>query len=518
MKRILTLLVALLLLVSVCGCQRQEAEYVPTGNALVMDDGSTVDTRPTEAQEADLELQLVYNPDNPLNPLLNGDYTNRALQSLLYQGLFSVDRSYQVEPVLCKSFSVTDDMMTYRFYLEDACFSDGTRLTEEDVAASLNAARESEYYSGRFQYVSSIEVSPTGGVTISLKTPYENFPILLDVPILRASQLELENPVGTGPYVFEQGAGDARMRLNTNWWCAEEAELLFQSQVISLLTEKDNTKIRDAFEFADLNLVCTNPASDKYADYRGDYELWDCENGIFVYLGCNMGSNVFYDSTVRSALTYAIDRQKLADTYYRGFGLAASLPASPKSPWYDETLAQRYAYDSDRFVKALEESGMLETPFPLVLLVNKDDTLRLRVARDIGEMLTECGLSVEMKEVSTTEYQEALLYREYDLYVGQTRLSANMDLSQFFSEYGNLSKGAIDDSSLYALCLESLANSGNYYNLHKQIMEDGRICPVLFCGYAVYATRGVLSDLEPARDNIFWYSLGKNMESARIGG
>ena len=72
----------------------------------------------------------------------------------------------------------------------------------------------------------------------------------------------------------------------------------------------------------------------------------------------------------------------------------------------------------------------------------------------------------------------------------------------------------MEDNTLYALCLESLANSGNYYSLHKQLMDDGRLCPVLFCGYAVYATRGALTELEPARDNVFYYSIGKTMEDA----
>ena len=46
--------------------------------------------------------------------------------------------------------------------------------------------------------------------------------------------------------------------------------------------------------------------------------------------------------------------------------------------------------------------------------------------------------------------------------------------------------------------------------------EDGRIVPVLFCGYAVYATRGVLSDLQPARDNVFYYTLGRTLEDAMV--
>ena len=95
-------------------------------------------------------------------------------------------------------------------------------------------------------------------------------------------------------------------------------------------------------------------------------------------------------------------------------------------------------------------------------------------------------------------------------------LSANMDLTAFFSSSGALNYGGINDVALYTLCTESLANHGNFYTLHQNVMNDGRVCPILFRSYAIYATRGLLTDLTPARDNVFYYSLGKTMEKALI--
>lgn len=513
MKRLILLSVCTALVLSLfSGCASKEDQpYVPTGNALVMDDGSTVETKAPNSEDQQAQsLTMAYYPDKSMNPLTCTDFTNRALFSLIYQGLFCVDRNYQVEPLLCKTYSMSDDMMTYRFELERATFSDGSPVTDADVVASLNAAMDSDYYEGRFTYVKSIDVGENGGIVIQLHTPYENFPILLDVPILKANQLEAENPVGSGPYTFSKGTSSASLRINPSWW--SNAALPISAPSITLLNAQTPAQIRDEFEFGDIDLVCANPASDSYADYRCDFELWDCENGSFLYLACNMESQVFSDPVVRRALTYAIDRDMLVDSYYGGFGRSATLPASPQSPYYNVGLAENYEYDGVKFVQALDQSGKKGST--ISLLVNKDDSLRLRVARAIGKMLTDCGLVVEMKELSTSDYRDALTYRTYDLYLGQTRLSANMDLSEFFYTYGYLSYGSLEDNSLYAMSMEALANSGNYYNLHQRIMEDGRLCPVLFCGYCVYATRGVLSELKPSRDNIFYYSLGKTMEDA----
>ena len=48
------------------------------------------------------------------------------------------------------------------------------------------------------------------------------------------------------------------------------------------------------------------------------------------------------------------------------------------------------------------------------------------------------------------------------------------------------------------------------------IADDGRIIPILFGTYAIYAERGLLPDLNPARDNVFFYTLDKTMESVLI--
>ena len=515
MKRILCLILCAAMLAGVlAGCEYGAGgEHVPTGDGLTWEGEYTgpVQTDPV-GEGSEQALNLAYYPDRTLNPFLCTDFTNRALFPLLYQSLFVIDRDYNVEPQLCSKYTMSPDMRTYTFYVENAVFSDGTVLTAADVAASLLAAQESQVYSGRFLHVTEILLSEDGGVTLKLNTACENLPILLDIPIIKQTQLEAEFPLGTGPYVLEVGMTGARLRRRTNWWC--QASMTVTAPAIGLTVAESAAQIRDEFEFADLGLVCADPGSDRYADYRCDFELWDCENGIFLYLACNMDSPVFSKQEARSALTYAIDRDLLAETYYRGFARGAALPASPLSPYYSNVLANRYGYDKARFASRIGDLGLQETS--VVLLVNSDDSLRLRVARAIADMLRAGGLQVQMLELGGSAYTQAVRARSYDLYLGQTRLSANMDLSAFFSGSGALSYGGINDVATYTLCQEALANRGNYYTLHQTIMEDGRLCPVLFRSYAVYATRGLLTGLTPSRDNVFYYSLGKAMEDVFV--
>ncbi len=513
MKQIWSLLLCVALTVSLfsgCNLLEDENAYVPTGDGYAQEDEGN--KPPQNQEEEPLSLTLIFYPDKSLNPLKTADYTNRAIMPLLYQSLFSVDRNYNPEPILCKNYTVSSDGRTYVFYIERATFSDGSLLTPNDVVATLLAAKESAYYKGRFTHILEIALTEDGGVKVRTDTAYENLPILLDIPIIKETQLEEDRPLGTGPYMLDDSSDVVRLRMRNNWWC--QADMVVDAPSITLMEAESITQIRDEFQFGGLDVAVADPSSDRYADYRCDYELFNCENGVFLYLACSADSPVFSNDTIRQALTYAIDRQSLASGFYRGFAQPATLPASPSSPYYNKGLAQQYGFNKDKFAQAVSDVGMVGRE--VTLLVNSNDSLRLRAARSIAQMLTDCGLKVTMSELGGSKYVNAVKARNYDLYLGQTKLSPNMDLSEFFATYGNLSYGGINDAAAYALCLEALANRGNYYSLHKTIMENGLLCPVLFHNYAVYATRGLVTDLKPARDNVFYYSLGKTLEEVLI--
>ena len=507
MKRILCLILCLLLVLGLfAGCREDEGPYIPTGDAL--DDGSgTQNTQP--ANPTDQQLTLACYFDRSLNPYTATDLTNRTLLPLLYQGLFSIDRNYQPVPILCDTYSMSPDMKTYTFTLCDARFSDGTEVTPVDVMASLEAAKKGSYYSGRFQHITNISVD-NDAVIIQLDTPFQNLPLLLDIPIVRADEVDAQIPTGSGPYVMDDTLAGKQLRRQAAWWC--KTDLVVTAPHIPLVAATSTSQIRDQFEFADVGLVCADPGSDSYADYRCDYEIWDCENGLFLYLVCNSKSEIFSNDTVRQALTHAIDRDALVNTFYRGFAMSTTLPVSPLSPFYNKTLAGRYEYDSLKFTDALTEAGLQGSQ--ITFLVNSDDSLRVRVGRYIANVLREYGLVVNLQEMTTNTFIEHLRWGTYDLYLGQTKLSPNMDLSPFFARYGSLNYGGLADTTIYTTALDALANSGNYYNLHKQVMEDAQLCPLLVRTYAIYATRGLLTQLNPSRDNVFFYTTGRTLADA----
>lgn len=512
MKRIISILLCLAMLAgSLTGCTAAGTpkEYVPVGDLLGED---AIAAQEAQTAEEEDPFTLAYYPDETFNPLSCADFTNRMICSLVYQGLFTTSRDGEIIPILCKSYTASSDLTVYDFTIDPtATFSDGVPVTPEDVVASLRESMDYKYFGRRLRFVNAIEVTEDREVRIYLMQPNGNLPLLLDIPIVKAAEVEAENPLGTGPYKLHGYGRNRSLVRRDNWWC-ESNDFVLDYDKIPLVPAQTPAEVRDSFEFYGVDLVCADPCSDLYAEYRCDYELWDCDNGIFVYLAINEDSPVFQSAEVRRAISRGINRDLLADKYYRGFAKGAALPASPSSPFYTPALAKQYDYDPT----AYQMSMSLVKGQKITLLVNSSDSLRLRVAQEIGRMLNTSGLLVEVDARTEDYYYGALREGEYDMYLGQTKLSPNMDLSVFFAEDGPLNYGGLDDVGMYTMCLQAVENQGDYYTLHQAVMEDGYLCPVVFRSYAIYATRGVLDDLQPARDNVFCYSIGRSLMDAYV--
>ncbi len=523
MRKRLSLLLVLSLLLSLfsgCGRDIDNSGYTPTGDAILLEGMEPEDIEPPV--EDTQELTLAYYPDRSLNPIFGSDYTNRVLMSLMYQGLFAVDNKKNPTPILCSRYQVSANSRNWTFYLEKgATFSDGTPLTAQDVVATYNQAKVNDYYKNRFFHFINIEVTEDGtGVLFQLDTPYENLPLLLDVPIVKASQVESELPLGTGPYQFVTTNSGATLERVASWWCGN-VKIPATDQSIALVPVSSPAEVRDAFQFGDVSVVCANPMSDSFAEYRCDYELFEIESGYMLYIGCNiMYSEHFDDGTLRTFLSKGVNREALAKQIYGDMVETVTLPCPASSPYYNETLAKIGEYDPLAFIDHISRFKIPKdddnADKKLTIVVNSSDSARVRLARQLAENLTEMGLPAATLECSPGKYKDVIYYQTFDVYLGMTRLSPNYDLTEYFRPYGEMGRGGLDNPNLYTMTLNALENEGNYYNLYKKLAEDGRIIPLMFGYYTVYARRGLIPDLAPSRDNVFYYALGKTMDGAKL--
>lgn len=457
---------------------------------------------------------LAYVPEYGFNPYSCTCITNRPVFSLVYESLFDLSSSFVPEPVLCERFAVSESGRDYLITIcEGICFSDGSPLTARDVAASLEAARDSAYYGSRFSKVQAFTARDDKTLEITLYKAYENLPLLLDVPVVKADSVEDQRPLGTGPYAFSDAEGSLCLRRNHSWWQDNRAPVEYDT--ILLTAAKDPTAVRDSFEFGATSLVCADLNAPNAVGYRCDYELWDEPTTTMQYLGFNLTNGVFYQRGLRAAVTHIIDRDSLVASVYKGFAEPACLPCAPASPLYDRELAQGYSYDPEAFAQALAAASVTEG-YVGSLLVCSADPARVELAHRIADALTEAGLRMEVESLDSESYRYRLNTGRYDLFIGEARLSGNFDLTEFFKPYGSLGFGGIRSPGMEQLCYDALENSGNCYDLYTGVMENGYFCPLLFRSYAVMANRGVVGSLQPAVDSVFHLPGGRSLADASV--
>ena len=505
-KRLILLALCLALILSGCAAEPREKPDTSDESNAIISDAVTPEKEPVTTN-----FGLAYQAQFGLNPYQCTSLTNRTILSLLYESLFTVTSGFQVEPVLCEYYDVSADLKRYTVHLvPDVQFWDGTRLTSADVAASYKAAINSPVYGERFYAVDSIETPNSSTVVFNTWIPYENLTLLLDVPIVQADTVDASVPRGTGPYRLVQERYTNTLVRNGYWW-QDTYDAVVSVPGIDLVPTATPTDVRDDFEYGVTSVVCTDPNSAAYVDYHCDYELWNCSTTIMDYVGFNVYHGLFSLSELREALTYIIDRKAIATELYHGYAEAAVLPASPLSSYYDEALAAQYDYNPEKFINAVRVTRAKTSE--AVFLVCNSDPRRVDAAEFIAAEAEKYDIHLMVDAVNERTYLDRLYTGDFDLYLGEARLSPTFDLSPFF-DGGSLCYGSIYSNDLTGMCRDAMENSGNYYTLHSSVMANGMLCPVLFKSYAVYATRGVISNMYPAIDNIFHSSNGRTLSDA----
>ena len=535
MRRTLCVLLALtLLLFTLSGCSGIDMSWFT--DKFKSGDAQT-DAAPTESTpqqettavttEIFTELQsfgLAYQPDYGLHPYNCESLNNRVIFSFLYEPLFAVTQELDAVPILANDYSVSDDGTTTTVTLQSGVrFHTGAPLTADDVVYSLESSRGTAYYGSRLRDVTAIEALDAQTVVLTTTVAYDELPLLLDIPIIQKDTMEQDVPPGTGPYKFES---TERLVRNTDWW--QDSAPLVDYDEITLTSVSTTAEIRDNFEYENINMVLTDPNSAAYAGFHNDYELWEDGTCILQYIGYNIGSRVFSNYGLRSAITYAIDRDHLATDIMGGFAQPAVLPASPQAPFYDGKLANTYGYNLTKFSQQLESAsvedmdndGTLDLYVPSLgyavsvagtMIVCSSSYQRVEAATEVVNALNALGFKITLKTLELSEFRQALQTGNFDLYYGEIRLSNNFDLTPFFSASGSMCYGGLDDSVMLNLCTQALANNGNSYNLYKRLCERGYITPVLFKNLAVYTTRGSIAH---PTDYIDWFLIPPANEAA----
>ena len=184
MKRLFTALLSAALLLSLAACGGNGSSGSANSGSAAASSASLEETPPAES----LPFTLAWYPEFSLHPTLAANRANLTLAPLLYESLFTVDAAFQAQPVLCQSYTVSEDKLVWTFTLRAGItFSDGTPLTAQEAADALNLARSA---GSRYQE----RLSDVTAVTPSEANPYQ-----FTITLRRANGPAAGHPHRPGP-------------------------------------------------------------------------------------------------------------------------------------------------------------------------------------------------------------------------------------------------------------------------------------------------------------------------------
>ena len=311
MRRLSALALACILLLAACGTPAEGSASASSSGASSSSASASVQTQPEETA-ASAPFTLAACPAYSFHPVLAENSVNLTLAPLMYEGLFTLDSDFRAQPVLCQSYSVSEDGLTWTFTLQPGItFSDGTPLTGEIVAQALQTARgEGSRYASRLSSVSSVQGSGDQ-VSVTLTQPNGALAELLDIPIALG---EGDRPLGTGPYVLTDSGGSLSLTARSDWRGGAENLPIAQIPLASM-TRADG--LMSAFNAGEITLMDVDLTGSSDLGSSGQYEVWDYNTTQMLYLGFNAQQGLCRDADVRRAIAQAVDRQDVVDAIFR---------------------------------------------------------------------------------------------------------------------------------------------------------------------------------------------------------
>ena len=494
MRRLLSLLLsaALVLTLTACGS--------PGGTSGSQTDSGSASSSGAVQEPVDIPFALAVYPSYSLHPVLAENRANLTLAPLLYEPLFRLDEGFQAVPVLCRSYTASEDSLSWTFTLRDnVTFSDGTPFTGEVVAAALNTARQpGSRYAQRLRDVTAITAGEQE-LTVTLSRPNGDLPALLDIPIASGTG---DRPAGTGPYALSGEGDELSLTARSGWWQNKS----LPAREIPLKTVERSDDLLSSFASGDIGLVDVDLMGTNSLGYSGSYEVWDYATTDLLYLGFNTQKGLCQRAEVRQALARAVDRDSIVQVDYARHAVASALPVHPNSPLYDQASAQALAYDPEEAVDQLEQLRLLGRS--LTILVNSENSAKAAAAQRIAYQLEAAGMEVTLTKLAFEDYTAALAAGDFDLYLGEVVLTADFDLSPLLSSAGSLNYGGWSEEQTDGLLSIFRGASGSPRTsaaraLFTHLAEQVPLVPICFKNGSVLTQWGRLSGLAPVRGNVF---------------
>jgi len=308
-------------------------------------------------------------------------YSTTIIQQM-FDGLVQFDKDLNVVPAIAKSWKISNDGLTYTFYLREGVkFHNGRDVTADDFVYSFTRILDTETKSNSSDFFTKIlgaeefidkRRKEVKGLTaqekytlrITLSEPYTPFINILAmksakvVPIEEIRKLDPnfgKFPVGTGPFKFVSMKEGEEIELEANPNYFEGRPNLYKI-IFRIFHGAPREKIIKEFKDGSLEESFIPPEEIETVAKGKQYIFLQKPTLSLRLYGFNLLSQPLDNKKLRKAINFAIDKRSIISEIHKNqFNLAKGI-LPPGMPGYDP-MKNPYPYNERQATKLLSEAG-----------------------------------------------------------------------------------------------------------------------------------------------------------------
>jgi len=310
---------------------------------------------------------LVVGVHDDLATLDPADFSHRETEMMLrqvYEGLSTYTPSREIQYELAESIEAVDDT-TYAVRIRKGVkFHDGTPLTAEDVAFSINRLVKPGAMAGRTSQRRGL-MGPTKEavvvdeytVHIKLDHPWPLFPRFIPWQMIvphTVGDEYITEPIGTGPFVFDEWVRDSHFSVvaNPDHWRGKPN----LDKVVFRIIGDESARV-SALRAGEVDIATMIPVHEIPAlEADRNIDVVSVLGTRSYFLEMNVNKPPFNDIRVRQAMNYAVDIDTLIDVLYEGRATRIPFILSPQAFAYHHGLPF-FEYNPEKARQLLSEAG-----------------------------------------------------------------------------------------------------------------------------------------------------------------
>lgn len=430
MKRLLSLLLAVMMILSLVACGGDNSSNsTPSGGDTGTStttppatggdtSGDTADAAGTKSPDNDFVI-AIPNDATHLDPHVSSNGYSNQITNAMYECLLAFNEETEVVPMLATEWSVSDDALVYTFKLrEGVTFHDGEPFNAEAVKAvwERGQADTSLSLNRNTRSWTDVEVLGEYEVAIHIESPNNTFiNKLTQVRMVSPKAMAMDNPsdylaknsAGTGPFQLSDrvDGGYTKMVPYENYWREGPTVDSLTFQVVP----EDASRLA-MLQTGEADLIYPVPVTDIGQIENDPNIIVDVrDTTIFRYVTLNTewtlpdGRKPFADKRVRQALNYAFDSEAYAKVVFNGYA------KEPTSCFADTILYHSpntpYKADIEKAKELMQEAGF-EDGFDVEIIVD-NTTIEQKGATFVMQQLSQIGVNVKLLPNESTVNAEA---------------------------------------------------------------------------------------------------------------